>query len=78
MILGLDVGGANTKAASSDGSFTKIEYMPLWKEAPLEPFLCRLSAAARPEAVGVVMTGELADSFPEKRSGILFIKGAVE
>ncbi len=78
MILGLDVGGANTKAASSDGSFTKIEYMPLWKEAPLEPFLCRLSAAARPEAVGVVMTGELADSFPDKRSGILFIKRAVE
>lgn len=78
MILGLDVGGANTKAASSDGSFTIIEYLPLWKGAPLEPLLRRLSAEARPEAVGVVMTGELADSFPEKRSGILFIKGAVE
>lgn len=78
MILGLDVGGANTKAASSDGVFTKIEYLPLWKGAPLEPFLRRLSSEARPEALAVVMTGELADSFPDKRSGVLFIKGAAE
>ncbi|MDF0593283.1 hydantoinase/oxoprolinase family protein [Methanotrichaceae archaeon M04Ac] len=78
MILGLDVGGANTKTASSDGLFTKIEYIPLWKEAPLEPFLRRICAEARPEALAVVMTGELADSFPDKRAGILFIKEAAE
>ena len=77
MILGLDVGGANTKAASSDGLFTKIEYLPLWKEAPLEPFLRRLSSEARPEALAIVMTGELADTFPDKRSGVLAIMGAV-
>jgi probable H4MPT-linked C1 transfer pathway protein len=78
MILGLDVGGANTKAASSDGKFTKIEYMPLWKEAPLKPLLRRISVEAKPEALGVVMTGELADCFSDKMSGILSIKGAVE
>lgn len=78
MILGLDLGGANTKAASSDGKFTKIEYFPLWKEAPLVPLLRRISAEAKPEALGVVITGELADCFSDKRSGILSIKGAVE
>lgn len=78
MILGLDVGGANTKAASSDGLFTKIEYLPLWKEAPLVPLLRRISAEAKPEALGVVMTGELADCYSDKRSGILSIKAAIE
>ena len=78
MILGLDVGGANTKAASSDGFFTIIEYLPLWKEAPLVPFLRRLSSETAPEALAVVMTGELADSFPDKRSGVLAIMGAVK
>lgn len=78
MILGLDVGGANTKAASSDGCFTKIEYLPLWKEAPLVPLLRRIAAEAKPEALAVVMTGELADCYSDKRSGILSIKKAVE
>lgn len=78
MILGLDVGGANTKAASSDGKFTKIEYMPLWKEAPLAPLLRQISVEAEPEALGVVMTGELADCFSDKKSGILSIKETVE
>ena len=78
MILGLDVGGANTKAASSDGCFTRIEYLPLWKDAPLEPLLRRISDDAKPEALAVVMTGELADCFSNKWSGVLFIKEAVE
>lgn len=78
MILGLDVGGANTKAASTDGNFTKIEYLPLWKEAPLESLLRRISQEAGPEALAVVMTGELADCFSDKRSGIVQIKEAVE
>jgi len=78
MILGLDVGGANTKAASSDGLFTMIEYLPLWKEAPLKPLLRRISNEAKPEALGFVMTGELADCFSDKRSGIVQIKEAVE
>ncbi|HII07889.1 MAG TPA: hydantoinase [Methanotrichaceae archaeon] len=78
MILGLDVGGANTKVASSDGKFTSIEYMPLWKEASLEPLLRQISREAGPEALAVVMTGELADCFSNKRTGIAHIKDAVE
>ena len=78
MILGLDVGGANTKVASSDGLFVRIEYLPLWKDAPLDALLCKISNDTNPSALGVVMTGELADCFPDKRRGILHIMDAVE
>lgn len=76
MILGLDIGGANTKAASSDGVFAESVYLPLWKHAPLEEVLSRF-AAHRPEAVAVVITGELADCFSCKREGISALTGAV-
>ena len=75
MILGLDIGGANTKAASSDGVFAESVYLPLWKHAPLEEVLGRF-AALRPEAVAVVITGELADCFSCKREGISALTGA--
>jgi len=76
MILGLDIGGANTKAASSDGVFAESVYLPLWKHAPLEEVLGRF-AARRPRAVAVVITGELADCFSCKREGISALTGAV-
>ncbi|MDD4651963.1 MAG: hydantoinase/oxoprolinase family protein [Methanothrix sp.] len=76
MILGLDIGGANTKAASSDGVFAESVYLPLWKHAPLEDVLGGF-AARRPEAVAVVITGELADCFPCKKEGISALTGAV-
>ena len=44
MILGLDIGGANTKAASSDGLFAESIYLPLWKHAPLDEVLGRFAA----------------------------------
>jgi hypothetical protein len=69
MILGLDIGGANTKAASSDGLFAQSVYLPLWKHAPLEEVL-RLLALQEPQAVAAVITGELADCFSTKREGI--------
>lgn len=78
MIMGLDIGGANTKAASSNGSVAKSTYLPLWKKAPLVALLEKLASRYDPEAVGVVMTGELADCFSSKLEGILHIKGAVE
>ncbi|MDM7912612.1 MAG: hydantoinase/oxoprolinase family protein, partial [Methanotrichaceae archaeon] len=77
MILGLDIGGANTKAASSDGRVAESVYLPLWRNAPLGTVLRRF-ADLSPEAVAVVMTGELADCFPNKLSGIQSIKAAVE
>jgi probable H4MPT-linked C1 transfer pathway protein len=79
MILGLDIGGANTKAASSDGSFTESIYLPLWKGAPLEEALCSL-ARRQPlaEAVAVVITGELADCFSCKRDGLESLMACVK
>jgi probable H4MPT-linked C1 transfer pathway protein len=69
MILGLDIGGANTKAASSNCFFAESVYLPLWRGAPLGEVLRRF-AALEPEAVAVVITGELADCFSCKREGI--------
>ena len=77
MILGLDIGGANTKAASSDGLFAESIYLPLWKHAPLEEAL-RLLALQEPQAVAVVITGELADCFSTKREGISSLTAAVK
>jgi probable H4MPT-linked C1 transfer pathway protein len=77
MILGLDIGGANTKAASADGSIAESVYLPLWRDAPLDKVLQRLSETD-PEALGVVITGELADCYQSKAEGIAAIKAAVE
>lgn len=76
MILGLDIGGANTKAASSDGSYAESIYLPLWKNAPLEKVLKRIAARQQPDAVAVVITGELADCFSSKRDGLEKIMNA--
>ena len=77
MILGLDIGGANTKTASSDGLFAKSVYLPLWKNSPLNEVL-RLLALQEPQAVAVVITGELADCFSCKREGIEKLTVAVK
>jgi hypothetical protein len=69
MILGLDIGGANTKAASSDGLYAESIYLPLWKNASLDEVLSRF-ATLSPQAVAVVITGELADCFSCKREGV--------
>jgi len=79
MILGLDIGGANTKAASSDGQFAESVYLPLWKHAPLDGVLARFAGEERkPAAVAVVITGELADCFSSKREGLERLMGAVK
>ena len=75
--MGLDIGGANTKAASSDGLYAESIYLPLWKKAPLHEVLSRF-AASRPQAVAVVITGELADCFSCKREGIESLMAAVK
>ena len=78
MILGLDIGGANTKAASSDGLFAASVYLPLWKGAPLEEALCSIARSQpRAEAVAVVITGELADCFSCKREGLESLMASV-
>ena len=38
-IIGIDIGGANTKVASADGKITEIHYIPLWKDTALPRLL---------------------------------------
>jgi probable H4MPT-linked C1 transfer pathway protein len=77
MILGIDIGGANTKIASSDGKLVELHYLPLWKKSMLPEALLDISARFAPEKAGVVITGELADCFPDKDAGLSYIIDAV-
>jgi probable H4MPT-linked C1 transfer pathway protein len=77
-IIGLDIGGANTKLASSDGKIVELHYLPLWKNTQLPEVLKEIAQRLKPEKVAVVMTGELADCFEDKEQGILFIKSCVD
>lgn len=70
---GIDVGGANIKVW--DGEKSRIYYFPMWERwRELEDFLASLNLSGK---AGVVMTGELADSFPSKAEGVRFIAEAV-
>jgi len=79
--IGIDIGGANTKVATSDGGFVDSIYAPLWKNNTIlhDLVLSELKKQFEPgiEAVGVVMTGELCDCFATKREGVLHIKKAL-
>ena len=77
MILGIDIGGANTKVASHDGRTVELHYVPLWKNTRLPGALLDIAKRMKPEKVGVVITGELADCFPDKETGISYIVDAV-
>jgi probable H4MPT-linked C1 transfer pathway protein len=77
MILGIDIGGANTKIASGDGSLVELHYIPLWKNTNLPHVLLDIAKRLKPEKVGIVITGELADCFPDKETGIYYIMDAV-
>ncbi len=77
-IIGLDIGGANTKIASFDGTLTELHYLPLWKNTRLPEILKEIAERLQPEKVAVVMTGELADCFKNKEEGIRFIKDSVD
>ena len=77
MILGIDIGGANTKVASHDGRMVELHYLPLWKNTRLPDVLVEIGKRLKPERVGVVITGELADCFPDKEAGLSYIMDAV-
>lgn len=73
MILGIDIGGANTKIASSDGKIVELHYLPLWKDTKLPEVLYEIARRLRPDKVAVVITGELADCFSDKEAGLSYI-----
>jgi hypothetical protein len=78
-VLGVDIGGANLKAAHSSG-LTRTQAFALWKNP------AGLSAALADMLVGwpeyrtlaVTMTGELCDCFSSRRVGVQAILDAVE
>jgi probable H4MPT-linked C1 transfer pathway protein len=77
-VLGLDIGGANLKAAHSSGHALSVPFA-LWKTpALLADALRRLLPDIPPfDALAVTMTGELCDCFVSKRQGVLAILDAV-
>ncbi len=85
-VLGLDVGGANLKAAWYAPKGQSLVHravsrpFALWKEpVRLAGQLIELTLAfSRPDLLAVTMTGELCDCFPSKRQGVWAILDAVE
>ena len=82
-VLGLDIGGANTKAAflkTKDGTVkelrTSMEYFPIWKKGKeqlpkvLEKLKKRLVDSTALDGVGVTITAELSDAYWTKKEGI--------
>ncbi len=78
-ILGLDIGGANLKAAHSDGHSSLMPF-ELWRQpAGLTDALRALVTDAPPcDLLAITMTGELCDCFESKRQGVHHILDAVE
>ncbi|MEM3379092.1 MAG: hydantoinase/oxoprolinase family protein [Candidatus Bathyarchaeia archaeon] len=81
-VMGLDIGGANTKAAfvrAENGGVTELktasEYFPVWKDKGklvnvLLKLKKQLSGAAPLHGVGLTMTAELSDAYQTKREGV--------
>jgi len=81
-VLGLDIGGANLKAAffHSDNAQCHSRPFALWHNpSGLADALSELSRSLPPaDELAVTMTGELCDCFTTKREGVLHILDAVE
>ncbi|MDF1558142.1 MAG: hydantoinase/oxoprolinase family protein [ANME-2 cluster archaeon] len=77
-VIGIDIGGANTKVASADCRMAELHYIPLWKDTQLPLALKEMAKRIKPGRVGVVITGELADRFSDKEQGVRFIVEAVD
>ena len=69
--IGFDIGGANLKVAATDHTAHQASF-PLWKgPEKLASRLAELRAAYPTDArIGVTMTGELADCFDSKQTGV--------
>lgn len=77
-VIGLDIGGANLKAATADGAAVSWPFA-LWREPEQLAAALRSLIAPwpRPERIAVTMTGELADCYATKADGVREILRAV-
>jgi (4-(4-[2-(gamma-L-glutamylamino)ethyl]phenoxymethyl)furan-2-yl)methanamine synthase len=79
VVLGLDIGGANLKAATADKRARSVPF-PLWKQPDRLPAALAALVAEFPDAteLAVTMTGELCDCYQTKREGVNAILDAVQ
>jgi probable H4MPT-linked C1 transfer pathway protein len=83
-VIGLDVGGANTKAAWRDGDTGRTASRPFEVTGDRDALGSVLRAvvaelgAGPVELVALTMTAELADAFAGKREGVAFVLDAAE
>jgi (4-(4-[2-(gamma-L-glutamylamino)ethyl]phenoxymethyl)furan-2-yl)methanamine synthase len=79
MVLGLDIGGANLKAATSDGRAASVSF-PLWKQPGELAGALRSLKDQFPEVASyaITMTGELCDCFRTKADGVRHIVMATQ
>ncbi|MCD7781371.1 MAG: H4MPT-linked C1 transfer pathway protein [Methanosphaera sp.] len=86
-IMGLDIGGANTDLAVIELNEDKIKllgtdkhYLPMWSDpSKLTEYLRQLgSMYSKCNTICVSMTAELADSYENKKQGVLDISGRVQ
>jgi probable H4MPT-linked C1 transfer pathway protein len=76
-LLGLDIGGANLKAADNLGQACSVPFA-LWRHPELLESRLRLLLKPWPEApLAATMTGESCDCFADRRQGVKFILDAV-
>ena len=79
-VIGFDIGGANIKAATSDGKALSRSF-PLWKHPELLSHqLVKIKqqfTAENFDAFAITMTGELADCYPDRTNGVQQIVSAV-
>ena len=78
-ILGLDIGGANIKAADDSGRAMSRAF-PIWKtpERLSAELVSLLGDFPQTEHIAVTMTAELADCFDTKSDGVHFILTSIE
>ena len=78
-VIGLDIGGANLKAANNDGTSVSRTFSIWQQPEQLDTELTDLvKPLGEPDAFAVTMTAELADCFSTKAEGVRFILGKVE
>src|SRR5438874_10770407 len=77
-VLGLDIGGANLKAAHTGGT-ARSRPFALWKEPAALAERLRTLCSVLPtfDRIAVTMTGELCDCFASRREGVRHILDAV-
>ena len=83
-VIGLDIGGANTKAVWRDGDALRAVSRPfeVWRDRAALTAVLRDAVgalAAEPvELVALTTTAELSDAFATKREGVAFVLDAAE